>query len=375
MRNLLITYAGHKKNGFRNNFYILSDHAINIDEIQDDKEYALLIPYDYKNQIEPYCFKKKSTFQTPLIFPVVLKKSFSNLMELRQDFHHQSIHQKTKSNQLIYEQTSAEEYKRNFLKIQEYLKNGDIYEINYCIPFVLKNITLNPYQLFFDVADVMQMPFTALFKYNEYFIISFSPERFLKKIDDTLYTEPIKGTSKRGFSKEEDIQLKKELQQSLKERTENAMTVDVCRNDLSRIAQKGTVKADDLFCIKTYPTVHQMHSKVSCKIKTDIKFKDIIHACFPMASMTGAPKIRAMQIAEELENYPREFYSGTLGVFDKDNFDLSVLIRTIFYDREKNELKVWAGSAITLNSDPEKEYEECLLKIKFILQSIKKYIL
>ena len=216
---------------------------------------------------------------------------------------------------------------------------------------------------------ISNAPYSALAKFDNHYIISSSPELFLTKKGNTLITKPIKGTSKRGATQKEDDAIKLELQSNLKERTENVMIVDVARNDLSRIAKKGSVTVNKLCDIESYQQVHQMVSTVSCELKENISFNDIISATFPMASMTGAPKIRAMQLIDEVELYNRGPYSGALGYIDEDgNFDLSVLIRSIFYDDEKHYLSFTVGSAITAMCNAEDEYEECLLKAKAMMQ-------
>lgn len=373
MHNFLITYSPFKEYGFQNFYYSLQENSISIDEIEHYESCAVVIPYNYKNIIEPTCFQQHTPYQIPIILPIQAKKSFSNLKDLEDTLLKDNV-QSVDPDKVIYTQVSYEEYLEKFEKIQEYLRMGDIYEINYCIPFVFKNIQIPIYRVFFDLVEKMQAPFTALFKYHHRYILSFSPERFLKKENHIIYTEPVKGTAPRGNTQKEDMENKIKLHNNIKERTENVMIVDVCRNDLSKIAQKGTVNVDELYSIKTYATVHQMVSKISCVVNHQVSFKDIIHATFPMASMTGAPKIRAMQIADELENLPRSFYSGTLGVYENTNFDLSVLIRSIFYDELEQELRIWAGSAITIYADPHKEYKECYLKAEKIVQTLKKYL-
>ena len=184
-----------------------------------------------------------------------------------------------------------------------------------------------------------------------------------------MITKPIKGTAKRSLNKTEDDLIKFGLQSNLKERNENVMIVDVARNDLSRIAKKGTVVVDHLFDIESYQQVHQMVSTVSCELKENTSFNDIIQSTFPMASMTGAPKIKAMELIDEYELYNRGPYSGALGYIDeKGDFDLSVLIRSIFYDEEKHYLSFTVGSAITALCNAEDEYEECLLKAKAMME-------
>lgn len=375
MKNFLLTYSAIDNEGFSNCLYLLSDKNIDISEIENYQESIVLIPYNFKEIIEPKCFTKSNNtdYVFPKIFPVTKKMNFLKIEELKNYFI-QNTYPEQLDKEIYFEQIEYEEYEKIFFKVQGYLKRGDIYEINYCIPFVYKNIAIHPEKLFFDLINKMNAPFTAFFKMNDEYILSFSPERFLKKINDTLFTEPIKGTAPRGRNNSEDEQFKNSLLSSIKEKTENAMIADVCRNDLSQIAQKSTVHAEELYSIKTYATVHQMVSKISCKIKPGTSFKDIIYATFPMASMTGAPKIRAMQIADEIEKYPRNYYSGCLGLYENGNFDLSVLIRSIFYNTTKKELKIWAGSAITIYANPQDEYNECLLKARKIIQTIENYI-
>ena len=192
---------------------------------------------------------------------------------------------------------------------------------------------------------------------------------FLSKRGNTIITKPIKGTAKRTENLFEDNRNKKHLQENLKEQNENVMIVDVCRNDLSRIAKKGSVTVPKLFDIESYQQVHQMVSTVQCELKTNTSFGNVINATFPMASMTGAPKIRAMQLIDDYELYNRNAYSGALGYIDTSgDLDLNVLIRSIFYDEEKKYLSFTVGSAITSLCDAEEEYEECLLKAKAMMQ-------
>lgn len=375
MQNLLITCSAFANEGFQNMVYWLEEESIDLSDIEKIQEAVLVIPYDYKNIIEPKCFVSRTKIEYPVILPVKKKIPVHNLSELKKSA---LLEDTFNAEETFTEYTktfiSYDEYESNFAKIQQYLRMGDIYEMNYCIPYVYKNIELNPLEVFIELAEKMQSPFMALWKYQNFFILSFSPERFLKKEGNKLYTEPIKGTAPRGNNVQEDIRNKQQLQHSSKERTENAMIVDVCRNDLSRLAQKGSVQVERLFYVRSYATVHQMMSKISCLLKPNITLKEIIHATFPMASMTGAPKIRAMQIADELELLPREYYSGCIGLYSNGNFDLSVLIRSIFYDAEKKELKVWAGSAVTIYANAHNEYQECFLKAEKILNSIENYV-
>lgn len=266
---------------------------------------------------------------------------------------------------------SKQEYIKNVTLLKQHIQQGDIYEINYCITFEALTINIDPVALYQKLNSISNASFSALAKFNNQYIISSSPELFLSRRGNKLITKPIKGTARRSSFPEEDLKIKTDLQSSLKERTENVMIVDVCRNDLSRIATIGSVKVEKLYDIESYLQVHQMVSTVSCELKEDVTFSEIIDATFPMASMTGAPKIRAMELIDQYELYNRGPYSGCLGYINPNgDFDLSVLIRSVFYDEEKQYLSFTVGSAITHLCDPEQEYEECLLKANAMLTAL-----
>ncbi|MBL7933797.1 MAG: anthranilate synthase component I family protein [Bacteroidia bacterium] len=270
---------------------------------------------------------------------------------------------------LIRARTSRNQYLENVIALKQHIQRGNIYEINYCMEFYAENVSIDPFSIFQKLYDRSKAPYSALLKMGDEFIICTSPELFLKKEGDILSSKPIKGTAKRGGSPEEDRNLKEQLHNSLKERTENVMAVDVARNDLSILAQKGSVHVNELYNIESFETVHQMVSTVSCRLKPGLSFSDIIAATFPMASMTGAPKLRAMTLTDEFENFKRNYYSGTLGIVDeKNDFRLWVIIRSIFYNAKTKQLSIAVGSAITYLSEPEKEYDECLLKAAAMLE-------
>ena len=261
-------------------------------------------------------------------------------------------------------QTSRESYIQKIKHLQHLIAEGDFYEINLShqmkAPF-----KGSPLQLYRKMRDIGPVPFGSLLQLDELSICCQSPERFLRKEGDTVYSQPIKGTSKRGGSVDEDEHLKKELIASKKEQAENLMIVDLVRNDLSRIAKKGTVKVPELFAIQSFGTVHQMVSTVVAKTKE----KDpvtILRACFPMGSMTGAPKISAMKSIEELEDYKRGIYSGAIGyITPAGDFDFNVVIRTAII--KNNYLYYAVGGAITSDSNPRKEWEETQIKARALL--------
>jgi para-aminobenzoate synthetase component I len=263
-------------------------------------------------------------------------------------------------------------YLDNVKKLKHYIQLGDIYEINYCVQFTAEKVEINPYQLFLKLNSISDAPHACLAKFDNDWIICSSPERFIKRSGNKLITQPIKGTARRSSNAIEDEQFKSELKDSLKEKTENVMIVDVARNDLSRIAEKGSVQVEELFGVYTYRQVHQMVSTISSKIIPETSFKEIIKATFPMASMTGAPKIKAMQLIDEFENFKRNFYSGSIGFIDNTgDFDFNVVIRSLIYNEQNNTISFAVGSAITALCDPEKEWEECLIKADALIKLLK----
>ncbi len=368
----IFTNNGHSE-GFEDSFFLGELHTSETHQSNNGKNSLtnkfIFFNYDYKNQIENLATKNSSSLKFPNICFFEAKKQigFKNLNEIISYENYSSPDLK------IIAKTSKAEYIQNVKKLKDHIQKGDIYEINYCITFEAKNVKINPVAIYKKLNAISKAPYSALIKLDDKYIISASPELFLSKHGNKLSTKPIKGTAKRGSTVEEDEILKTELFNSIKERTENVMIVDVARNDLSRIAKKGTVKVEKLYDIETYEQVHQMVSTVSCELKDNISFDEIIKATFPMASMTGAPKIKAMLLIDEFETNARGPYSGCMGyIKENGDFDLSVLIRSIFYNETENYLSFSVGSAITALCDPEKEYEECLLKaeaMKKVLES------
>jgi para-aminobenzoate synthetase component I len=311
-----------------------------------------------KNSIEDLISKKPSPLGFPDIISFKPEKKFEIL-----DLTKWIVPSKNSPSVQLTARTSGEEYVSTVKKLKEHIQKGDIYEINYCITFEAFDVVIDPVDIYSRLNAISKAPYSALVKLDDKYIISASPELFLRKRGNKLITKPIKGTTKRGHTGIDDANYKNDLLNNLKERTENVMIVDVARNDLSRIAKKASVKVEKLYDIETFEQVHQMVSTISCELKDNVSLKDILHATFPMASMTGAPKIRAMQLIDEYEEYSRGPYSGCMGYIDGNgDFDLSVLIRSIFYNSSEKYLSYSVGSAITSLCDPEKEYEECLLK-------------
>ncbi|WP_372746353.1 aminodeoxychorismate synthase component I [Lutibacter sp.] len=262
-----------------------------------------------------------------------------------------------------------DEYFQKLNSILNHIHRGDIYEANFCQEFYSENSTINPLETYQKLNKISKPPFATFLKLNDKFLLSASPERYLKKEGETVISQPIKGTEKRASTKTEDAILIQQLEQNPKERAENIMIVDLVRNDLSKSAIKGSVKVDELCKVYTFEQVHQLISTVTCKVKNTVHPVDIIKNTFPMGSMTGAPKFSAMKIIEEVEETKRGVYSGAVGYFTPTgNFDFNVIIRSILYNATKKYVSYSVGGAITSQSEPEKEYEECLLKAKAMKQ-------
>lgn len=273
--------------------------------------------------------------------------------------------------QLRYRMNRAA-YASAFADLQEHIRKGDIYEVNLCQEFFSENASLNPLGAFRKLNEVSPTPFSCFFKYGEKYILSASPERFLSKNGKTLLSQPIKGTAPRGKTASEDEQFKAALASNPKEISENIMIVDLVRNDLTRSAQPGTVKASQLLQIHSFKQVHQLISTITCQIREGLSATETIRNTFPPGSMTGAPKISAMRLIDEYENSRRGVYSGALGYFSpQGNYDFSVVIRTMLYNAENGYLSFHTGGAITDGADPEKEYNECLLKGKALFEVLK----
>lgn len=339
------------------------------------------LTYDLKNEIE----KLESDNPDHLQFPSLYFFAPQHLLIIKDDQleiisvdperlleeinNHDSLKDQVSHPIGLNARFDKQEYIDTVLKIKEHISRGDIYVTNFCQEFFAENATINPLQAFIKLNKISPNPFAGFFKLRDKYILSASPERFLAKRGDKLISQPIKGTSKRFEDSESDKQSKKELQVHPKELQENVMIVDLVRNDLTKSAKAGTVATEELFGIYSFAQVHQMISTVACKLRNNISAVEAIKNTFPMGSMTGAPKISAMQLMELYERSKRGVYSGAIGYFSPDgDFDFNVVIRTLLYNAANRYLSFQVGSAITYHAEPEKEYEECLLKAQAILE-------
>jgi len=265
----------------------------------------------------------------------------------------------------IQQRISKEEYVVKVEKMLEHIQRGDIYEANFCMEFFAQNALINPLDVYQKLNAISEAPFSVYFKNDSQFLLSASPERYLKKTATKIISQPIKGTSRRHAEIKLDEKSKTDLESNVKERSENIMIVDLVRNDLSRTACKGSVVVEELCGMYSFKQVHQMISTIVSQVENTISPVEILRTTFPMGSMTGAPKISAMNIIEKLEETKRGLYSGAVGYFTPNgDFDFNVVIRSILYNAQNQYVSFSVGSAITSLSDPQKEFEECLLKAK-----------
>ena len=265
----------------------------------------------------------------------------------------------------VKQRIHKDEYHQKVTNILNHINRGDIYEANFCQEFYAENATINPLEVYHHLNEISEPPFATFLKCEHQYLLSASPERYIKKEGAKVISQPIKGTAKRLIGKVDDAQIAFDLSRDEKERSENIMIVDLVRNDLSKTAIKGSVKVEELCKVYSFKQVHQLVSTVVSEVEETMNSVDIIRKTFPMGSMTGAPKVSAMKIIETQEETKRGLYSGAVGYFTPiGDFDFNVVIRSILYNEEKKYISFSVGGAITSKSTPEKEYEECLLKAK-----------
>ncbi|TJZ63144.1 anthranilate synthase component I family protein [Sphingobacterium olei] len=339
--------------------------------------------YDLKNEIESL----KTSFPNPVGFadayffiPKVLIKFIGTSIEIEAEKpsqiyesinHYSSTESIADFNKKIKRRFSKKAYFNAFHRMMDHIKRGDVYEVNLCQEFYAENVELDPLAVYTKLNTVSPTPFSTFFKANDKYILSASPERFLAKRGDILISQPIKGTAPRGNTPQEDQEIIHTLKNNPKEIAENVMIVDLVRNDLTRSALPGTVAAEKRPQVHTFKQVHQLISTITCKIdqsKSDIQ---VIKDTFPAGSMTGAPKISAMRLCDQYEISRRGVYAGAVGYFSfNGDFDFNVIIRTILYNKSSKYLSFHTGGALTIEADPEKEYNECELKASAILKTL-----
>jgi para-aminobenzoate synthetase component I len=274
---------------------------------------------------------------------------------------------------VIQNRISKEQYIRVIEQLRQHIQRGDCYEINFCQEFFVEDADLDPLDLYQALNRISPSPFSAFYAVDKKFLLCASPERYLKRKGDSILSQPIKGTAARDLGNTaRDEKLKAGLADSEKDRAENVMVVDLVRNDLSKICETDSVRVAELFGIYSFAQVHQMISTIVGKPMENLHWSEMIARTFPMGSMTGAPKKRVLELIEQYEKTKRGLFSGALGYVKPDqDFDFNVVIRSLLFNSLSSYLAYFAGSGITINSDPEKEYEECLIKVAAFERIIK----
>ena len=347
--------------------------------------------YDLKNQIEELSSNNFDGIQMPLMHffqPITIVIVQNGLLKIGCITNHGKLsdpewvfaHFTKTPTQLALPKKSIEllprvshkEYLHNVANIKQNIQLGYVYELNYCVEFYARHTFVSPIAVYSKLNAISPTPFSCYYQLDDKFLMSGSPERFLCKRGDKLVSQPIKGTIRRGQNPTEDSFLKEQLRNDPKERSENIMIVDLVRNDLSRSAAKGSVHVEELCGIYSFSLVHQMISTISSRLQPGLHLVDALMRAFPMGSMTGAPKVQAMSLIERYETTQRGLYSGSVGYIDPEgNFDFNVIIRSILYNQSADYVSCMAGSAITIGSEAESEYQECLLKAQAMQNALK----
>lgn len=344
------------------------------------------LTYDLKNQIEKLDSHHPDHLGFPLIYffrpeiliyfreeGVEINTEEESAKELLNLILTPEIHYSPQQPIRIFQRVSHPEYITKIKSIQNHILEGDVYEINFCHEFFSPAAVINPIATFWALNAVSPMPFAGFFKLQDKFLLCASPERSLKKEGNKLISQPIKGTVKRSSDKFLDELLRHQLRNSEKEISENMMIMDLVRNDLSKSSEVGSVQVEEMFGIYGFRHLYQMITTVTSTIHPACSVSACIKNAFPMGSMTGAPKIRAMQLIEDYEDTRRGLFSGSIGYIKPDgDFDFNVVIRSLQYNASSGYLSFLVGSAITYDSDPEQEYAECLLKAEAILNILRK---
>jgi len=253
--------------------------------------------------------------------------------------------------------------------LQDHIHHGDCYEVNFCRDNFIPDISVHPLTLFDQLNRLSPAPFAAYYRVKDQYLLCSSPERFLQQQGNNIISQPIKGTTRRLENAALDEEARSTLFQSPKERAENVMVVDLVRNDLAHTAIQGSVQVQELFGIYSFAHVHHMISTVKAIRENSVPFTTVLQHAFPMGSMTGAPKLKVMQLIDQYEPVRRGLFSGSVGyITPTGDLDLNVVIRSILYNAATRHLSFPTGSAITFYSDPEKEWEECLLKAEAMVK-------
>ncbi len=374
-----------------NSFHQFSSKGNHFEELYDFQKRSSTtvvcsLSYDLKNQLENLSSQNSDFIKFPLITAFESEVSIKfdrkksgvfihckgNSKDIFQSILKQKTEKKNSRISSLKQRISRESYIQKVNSLRDHIIAGDIYEINFCMEFYTDESIIDSVDLYQKLIEISPSPFGVFHKSPSHYVLSSSPERFLKKEGRKLISQPIKGTIKRGKTEEEDIALAHQLRNDEKELSENMMIVDLVRNDLARSSVQGSVNVPELFGIYPFAQVHQMISTVESTIRSEMSYMDALTYAFPMGSMTGAPKVKSMELIEQYEESRRGIYSGAIGyIHPNGDFDFNVIIRSLIYNKESERLSFQVGSAVTYDSVAEKEYDECLLKAKGLLKLIK----
>ena len=313
-------------------------------------------------------------YENIIIFDLINKKTYISSLGIKDTdvFERMKLYKEvkeekfTEGNNIFYSNFNKNQYEDTIRKLKDYIVSGDVYVTNLTRSMWCYNNEKST-KIYEKLRSINKAPFSAYLNYNDFQIISSSPERFLYIKDNKVCTRPIKGTRPRGKNIEEDIKNKLELENSEKDKSELLMIVDLERNDLSKVCKNNTVKVTELFKIEEYATVFHLVSTVEGELKENVSSVECMKECFPGGSITGAPKIRSMEIIEELEKIKRNIYTGSIGYFDvRGNCDFNIVIRTII--KKDNKAFFNVGGGITYESDEESEWYETIDKAKALMK-------
>lgn len=356
----VFTLKVYKNRTYLNGRLIKTKKPLKLTEsiVKKKKLFAVgFISYDYND----FILSKKSPKKDDTNFPLIYLEFHKNYIEVEKKLKDSFT---SKAQKVIFN-TTKDDFIKKVNTAKKYIESGDFYQIN-----LSHRIDINGYfnkdTIFFNLINIQPTDYMMLIKNPEFSLISASMELFLEKNGNLIKTKPIKGTVKKTGNPELDEKLKEELKTSQKEKAENLMITDLMRNDLGKIA--NNIKVDKLFEITQYSTLYQMSSTVSGILKEGLSIDRIIESTFPPGSVTGAPKKRAMEVIEELEDKRRSVYCGATVLIKPNNFVMSVAIRQILFKKDK--AYIYVGSGIVSDSTPEKEWEETLLKAKANLKAI-----
>lgn len=387
------SYLGlSKKEEVRSRFFSDLAAKLSCDQSQYDNAWFGCLGYELRHDVERLPFNNKAIISVPPLwmvsFHVVMV--FDHIAEsvelwLSDNMYRDAVpipqpiaaEYPAPNVETLCAAMNRDTYLANVSKVLDHIQNGDIYQANLTRKFHGVLALGRPFELYLRLSKVSPAPYSAFLKFDDICILSSSPERFLTvDAEGHVESRPIKGTARRGKDENEDAEIITGLSKSEKDRAENLMIVDLMRNDLSRNCVPDSVKVSGLFEVTTYATLHHMASTVSGLKQPQVKVLDVVKGCFPPGSMTGAPKIRAMEICSGLESHERGLYSGAIGWFGGDgSCDLSVVIRTILLQSVPNKPRHYTyefqvGGAIVADSTPENEWQETRTKARGILAAL-----